>query len=65
MITMRKGSKIDDIDTNNGELGPAILFTNPEIRRMLKLAGAGQRDVFFDLGCGWGQNLIIARVLIT
>ena len=27
---------------------------------MLKLARARPSDVFYDLGCGWGQNLIIA-----
>ncbi len=27
---------------------------------MLRLAGAGRDDVFFDLGSGWGQNLIVA-----
>ena len=24
------------------------------------MAGAGSKDVFWDLGCGWGQNLIVA-----
>lgn len=27
---------------------------------MLTLAKAGQNDIFYDLGCGWAQNLIIA-----
>ena len=27
---------------------------------MLTLAGAGPKDTFLDLGCGWGQTLIIA-----
>lgn len=52
---MREGSLIDDVDL---ELGEPILFTNPEIRRMIRLADPKQDDVFFDLGCGWGQNLI-------
>ena len=40
--------------------GPPICFNNQEIRKMLKLAGVGRDDVFYDLGSGWGQNLIIA-----
>lgn len=24
------------------------------------MAGVGSKDVFWDLGCGWGQNLIVA-----
>ncbi len=40
--------------------GPPILFTNREIRRMFALANIKKQDIFFDLGCGWGQNLIIA-----
>jgi SAM-dependent methyltransferase len=36
------------------------MFPNHQIRRMLRLAEAGPRDTFCDLGCGWGQNLIIA-----
>ena len=53
---MRKGSLIDDVDM---ELGHPILFTNQEIRRMIDLAEPQEDDVFYDLGCGWGQNLII------
>lgn len=40
--------------------GWPILFTNQDIRKMLRLARATKKDVFYDLGCGWGQNLIIA-----
>ena len=56
------GSKIDDVRVTwpRSGLGPPILFTNIDIRRMLRLAKAGPRDVFYDLGCGWAQNLIIA-----
>ena len=55
-------SKIDDVRVTwpRSGLGPPILFTNIDIRRMLRLARAGPRDVFYDLGCGWAQNLIIA-----
>ncbi len=55
-------SKIDDVRVTwpRTGLGPPILFTNIDIRRMLSLASAGPRDVFYDLGCGWAQNLIIA-----
>src|SRR5882672_2122716 len=44
----------------HGDYGPPMLFSYPEIRRMLKLVEAGKDDVFYDLGCGWGQNLIVA-----
>lgn len=40
--------------------GDPIRFTNQEIRRMCRLANLGRNDVFYDLGSGWGQNLIIA-----
>ena len=55
-------SKIDDVRVTwpRTGLGPPILFTNIDIRRMLRLAKAGPRDVFYDLGCGWAQNLIVA-----
>ena len=61
MGKLRKGSLIDDVDVRGwwGD-GPPILFTNPQIRKMLNLSKAGKDDVFFDLGSGWGQNLIIA-----
>ena len=52
---------INDVSLDEEEdKGDPIMFTNQEIRRMLRLARAGPRDVFCDLGCGWGQNLIIA-----
>ena len=55
-------SKIDDVRVTwpRSGLGPPILFTNIDIRRMLRLSKAGPWDVFYDLGCGWAQNLIIA-----
>lgn len=60
----KRASLIDDLSTKEstqkGSDGYPILFSNPEIRRMLRLANAGPNDVFFDLGCGWGQNLKIA-----
>ena len=57
-----KHSKIDDVRVTwpRSGLGPPILFTNIDIRRMLHLARARPDDVFYDLGCGWAQNLIIA-----
>ena len=57
-----KPSKIDDVRVTwpRSGLGPPILFTNIDIRRMLRLARARLNDVFYDLGCGWAQNLIIA-----
>ena len=55
-------SKIDDVRVTwpRSGLGPPILFTNIDIRRMLRLARAKPYDVFYDLGCGWAQNLIVA-----
>ena len=41
-------------------IGPPILFENMLIRKMLDLANIKKDDVFYDLGCGYGQNLIIA-----
>jgi cyclopropane fatty-acyl-phospholipid synthase-like methyltransferase len=48
------------VGLDDEELGPAIMFPNPEIRRMLNLAAVGPKDIFYDVGCGWAQNLIIA-----
>lgn len=47
---------LEDEDTK----GDPVLFTNQEIRRMLRLADVGKKDVFYDLGSGWGQNLVVA-----
>lgn len=58
-MTVRK-SLINDVSLDDENKGPAIMFPNPEIRRMMNLAGVGRNDVFYDLGCGWGQNLIVA-----
>lgn len=53
---------IDDVKCTSWDagLGMPILFDNPNIRKMLRLAGAGEGEVFYDLGSGWGQNLIVA-----
>lgn len=53
---------LDDINLENEYWynGDPILFTNPEIRRMFTLASLGQNDVFYDLGSGYGQNVLIA-----
>ena len=57
---MTRRSLIDDVEiVEEDDEGRPILFTNLEIRRMLILAGAGE-NIFWDLGCGWGQNLIVA-----
>jgi hypothetical protein len=58
---MTRGSIIDDVTLDDDEgKGHPILFNNQEIRKMLRLANAGPRDVFCDLGSGWGQNLLVA-----
>ena len=58
---MSPRSKIDDVSLEDDDSkGYPILFTNQEIRKMLRLAKAGPKDVFYDLGSGWGQNLIVA-----
>src|SRR2546428_7851468 len=61
MITKIDVSRINDISLDeNEDKGHPILFNNQEIRQMLTLARVGPTDVFYDLGSGWGQNLIIA-----
>ena len=56
-----KKSLIDDVslDVEDSE-GKPILFANPDIRKMMNLAKVNEKDVFFDLGCGYGQNIKIA-----
>src|SRR5713226_3666818 len=41
-------------------LGPEDYQSNRYIRKILRLAQASRRDVFYDLGCGRGQLCIIA-----
>jgi SAM-dependent methyltransferase len=58
---MRNRSLIDDIYVDeNSVMGPPILNSNADIRRMMTLARVGKKDIFYDLGSGYGQNLIIA-----
>lgn len=59
---MRPDSLVDDVilELWSGGDGPPILFTNQNIRRMLRLVRATKEDVFCDLGSGFAQNLIIA-----
>lgn len=41
-------------------LGPPILFDDPNtIRSMIRLADPTEKDTFYDLGCGYGENLIM------
>ena len=55
-------SLIDDVKppSSRSQDGYPILFSNANIRQMLKLANVGKNDVFFDLGSGWGQNGLLA-----
>jgi precorrin-6B methylase 2 len=39
---------------------PYVPSPIPVVRAMLRLAGAGPRDIVYDLGCGDGRILIIA-----
>ena len=41
-------------------LGPEDYQSNRHIRKILSLARASKRDVFYDLGCGRGQLCIVA-----
>ena len=41
-------------------LGPEDYQSNRYIRKILRLAQASKRDVFYDLGCGRGQLCIVA-----
>ncbi len=57
----RDESLFDDIPLElfGEQNGHPIRLTNPEIRRMLRLANPSKDDVFYDLGSGFAQNLII------
>ncbi len=41
-------------------LGPEDYQSNRHIRKLLRLARATRRDVFYDLGCGRGQLCVVA-----
>jgi hypothetical protein len=41
-------------------LGPEDYQSNRHIRKLLSLAGAMKKDVFYDLGCGRGQLCVVA-----
>jgi mycolic acid cyclopropane synthetase len=41
-------------------LGPEDYQSNRHIRKILRLAGASPKDVFYDLGCGRGQLCVVA-----
>lgn len=41
-------------------LGPEDYTSNRHIRKLLTLARASKRDVFYDLGCGRGQLCVVA-----
>jgi len=41
-------------------LGPEDYQSNRHIRKLLNLAGATTKDVFYDLGCGRGQLCVVA-----
>ena len=41
-------------------LGPEDYQSNRHVRKLLRLAGASRKDVFYDLGCGRGQLCVVA-----
>ncbi len=41
-------------------IGPEVCLSNRLIRKMLRLAHASSRDVFYDLGAGRGQLCVLA-----
>jgi SAM-dependent methyltransferase len=41
-------------------LGPEDYTSNRHIRKLLTLAKASRRDIFYDLGCGRGQLCVVA-----
>jgi hypothetical protein len=41
-------------------LGPEDYQSNRHIRKIMRLAQASKRDVFFDLGCGMGKLCVVA-----
>jgi SAM-dependent methyltransferase len=61
---VKRRSLIDDVSPKEsktrGQGGYSILFENRDIRQMLTLAKTSKDDIFYDLGCGLGQNLKIA-----
>ncbi|MBI3639728.1 MAG: hypothetical protein HY223_05375 [Thaumarchaeota archaeon] len=58
---MRKGSLIDDTEMMEQDYyGIPIMFQNPQIRKMFNLVKLNSDDIFYDLGSGWAQNIIIA-----
>jgi len=57
---MKKSLVYDVSLKDEEEQGHPILFTNQDIRKMLNLANVNEEDIFYDLGCGYGQNIKIA-----
>src|SRR5271157_3755716 len=41
-------------------LGPEDYQSNRHIRKILQLARASPKDIFYDLGCGKGQLFVVA-----
>jgi SAM-dependent methyltransferase len=56
----RRKLLFDDFDLMYEYMGPAVFYPNQNIRRMLDLAKVKENDVFYDLGSGYGQNVIMA-----
>jgi SAM-dependent methyltransferase len=56
----RKKLLFDDLDLMYSYMGPAVYYPNQNIRRMLDFARVKKTDTFYDLGSGYGQNLVVA-----
>ena len=50
----------DDLNLDDDYPGPPVYYPNQNIRRMLNLAQATEKDIFCDLGSGFGQNIVIS-----
>ena len=53
-------SRLGHLEMVSNRLGPEDYQSNRHVRKLLRLAKATSRDVFYDLGCGRGQLCVVA-----